>query len=89
MFNKIIDRIAALNLLDENEIDIHNRLGNQLHRAANSFYTKEELSDIIFSDDDVLSAQDIIKEDSKKWLAIRDIQHDIVNFFGDFDQSQI
>ena len=88
MFNKIMNRINALNLdSNEDEFEIANRLKNQLHRASNSFYTKDDLSDIIFSDDDVLSGQDIIEFESKKWLDIRDIQHDIVNFFSDLDQS--
>ncbi len=87
LFDRINNKINLLNKYYGEELfPIQNKLGDLLERASNARYTREELENIIFSDNDVLDNQEIISQDSDLWEAVRDIQHDIVDTFSDLTE---
>lgn len=63
-------------------MDLLNELHNQLEVAGNAEWDRDELSDFIKSDNDVLDSG-VISEDSALWEEIRNIQDSIIAFFGE------
>lgn len=58
-----------------------NKLHEQMHRAQNSSWTKEELSELLKSDEDV--ADEFYSEDDTQHVEIRNIQDEIIGFYGE------
>ena len=74
---------AQINILkdyaDDTQFEALNKLHAQLNQAANAEWTKDELSNLIKSDDDVL---DNFEKDTAFYEAVREIQDGIILFFG-------
>lgn len=51
--------------------------------AGDTYNSYEDNMEIVFSDRDVLDNQDEVKEDTKLWEEVRELQHEIVNTFSE------
>lgn len=56
-------------------------LMSQINQLSAAKYSKEEAEDLIFQEDDFLESVGEIEEETPMWLAVRDIQHDMVRTF--------
>ena len=61
-----------INAVKEWNQEAGNKLHDQMHKAQNASWTKEELSDLLKSDDDV--ADEFYGEDDARHAEIRNIQ---------------
>ena len=81
-FEQIKAEINALKVDASEELMTElNILHDQLKTASSAEWTGDELEDLIFSDSDILDSG-VVDEDTKLWSEIRDIQNEIVSFFG-------
>jgi hypothetical protein len=80
----IQDKINSLKVSfceDSDVSDLLDTLHAQLELAKHSESTRKELSELIKSEDDVLDLN-LIDEDTELYEDIRNIQDQIINFFG-------
>ena len=82
-YNSINNAINKINLnADEELFSMQNKLRDCLHKAANCCWTKEELTEYMFDDNnDALSHlnQNAVYEETALWADVRETQHDIIN----------
>ena len=71
---------VKINNVKEWNQEAGNKLHDQLHRAANARWTREELSELLKQEDDVADTHYSV--DDVQHAEIRDIQEDIIGFFG-------
>lgn len=82
-FESLQNEINNLKIDASNDLmEVLNKLHDQFNRASNAKWSREELSEIIKSEDDVLDTG-LIEEDTGLWEEIRSIQDGIINFFGE------
>lgn len=67
---------------DEELMNQLNILHDQFNRAGAAEWSKDELSDLIKSDSDILDSG-VIDEETALWDQVREIQDDIILFFGE------
>jgi hypothetical protein len=81
--DEILNLLNALKIdyVSENEVALLNSLHDQLNQAQFANYTREELSTLLKSEDDVLTEFDI-EQDSAFFEEIRNLQDCIIIFFG-------
>ncbi len=77
-FNKIKDQINSVKKWNQ---EAGNELHNQFEVAQSSNWETLELKDYILSENDV--ADDHYNDDDSRHAEIREIQHSIINFFGE------
>lgn len=81
-YERIAKKIKKL--ADYNLFDLQSRLHSCLSRAANSSWSRKDLEQYIFGDEDPLDDEDIeniIEKDGEIWQEVRDIQHEIIDEF--------
>jgi len=71
---------------DDDLMDVANKLHDQLHCASNSSSSREDLSEFLKSDNDVLDSG-AIDEDTGLWETVRSIQDGIINEFGEEEKK--
>ena len=81
-YNRIQDSINNLVCDDSTDAqrEIMNRLHSQFNRAGAAQWTTEELDDLIKGEDDCLEGED---QESIFYEEVRNIQDDIIGFFGE------
>jgi hypothetical protein len=72
---------VKINNVKEWNQEAGNKLHDQLHRAANARWTREELSELLKQEDDVADSH--YSDDDVQHAEIRDIQEDIIILFGE------
>lgn len=81
-YESIQSQINALKIdADEALMDQLNILHNQLIQAGNAKWTRGELIRLVQFEDDILDSG-VIEEETALWDEIREIQHNIINYFG-------
>lgn len=70
--------------IDANEelLEVLVKLHEQLSHASSAKWSKGDLADLLMSEDDVLD-MGVVDGETGLWEDIRDIQHGIINFFGE------
>ena len=77
-FSRLETRINELKIdLNEEEMDVVNKLHNQLIRISNASYTVIEIESFIKGYEDVLDSN-VFDSDSRVYEEIREIQDDII-----------
>lgn len=82
MFNTIQAEINTLKIgAEEALMDCLNQLHEQLQRAVDAYWTREELEGLIIGKQNILDSG-VVEEDSILWRQIREIQMEIIDTFG-------
>lgn len=81
MFNTIQAEINTLKIgADEALMDCLNQLHEQLQRAVDAYWTREELKRLILGEDVLMLGA--VECDTGLWQQIREIQMEIIDTFG-------
>jgi len=73
---------SRIQKIEVEAFEVASMLERQVARFICAEYTKEELNNIVFGEDDALEQAGEIEKDSLLWQEVRNLQHDIVEEYA-------